>query len=95
MDEGTDVFTRDLRGCLPVIEREPEGNTLLESYVTNKDRPIDGSRTRLGKGQGLDVDIGVGIGGIGKNGGSIGVDDGEQVLDWNGRWRGRLWEGIG
>lgn len=80
---------------MPVIEREPEGNTLLESYVANKDRPIDGSRTRLGKGQGLDVDIGVGIGGIGKNGGSIGVDDGEQVLDWNGRWRGRLWEGIG
>lgn len=93
--KGTDVFTRDLRGCLPVIEREPESNTLLESYVTNKDRAIDGGRTRLGKGQGLDVDIGVGIGRIGKNSGSIGVDDGEQALDWKGRWRGRLWEGIG
>jgi hypothetical protein len=75
MGEGIDVFAWDFRGCLPVIQSKPEGNMLLESDVANKDRPVESSGSRPGKGQRLDVDVGVGIGGIGEWGRLIGVDD--------------------
>jgi len=60
------VLAGDLRGRLPVVESKPDRNLLLESNVTNEDRPIESRWSRLRKRQGLDVDVGVGIGGVGQ-----------------------------
>ena len=79
--EGIDVLARDLRSRLPAIKRKSQGNLLLESDVSNKKIPVNGSGSGLWQGQSLDVDIGVRVGGVRKNSGSIGIDDGKRRLN--------------
>jgi hypothetical protein len=50
VSEGTDVFARDLRGCLPIVECKSQRNSLLESHVANEKKSVDGSRPALWKG---------------------------------------------
>ena len=87
MRKGIGVLARNLGGGLPVVECKPDSNQLLESDVTNKDRPVESGRSRPGKGQTLDVDIGVGIRGVGEWRRFVGINDGEQALSGLWRWR--------
>jgi hypothetical protein len=84
--EGADVFAWYFRSSLPVVECKPESNLLLESDVTDKNRPVESCRSGFGKGQTLDVDVGVGVRWVGEWSRSIDIDDRVRTMNWKG-WR--------
>jgi hypothetical protein len=94
MGEGVDVFAQDLRGCLPVVEGKSESNLLLESDVADKNGPVESGRPGLGERQSLDVDVGIGVREVRELRGVIGINSGEQTVNGEGGWTGRVWERV-